>query len=148
MDTILIYEGSVCTNCVINVTEASYFALPRSPASNQTDILCEAVHTIGQTENCLNLSNHCGGAEAFRSTIYSYSLEVCGNPEEVCFSNVTREMNNTKLHFFISESNACSSSLSGVAQSRLYIGSYNLITQGISLRGMKQVMLLNNFVSL
>ena len=129
-----VFEGSTCRVCIINVTAESYFfALPHSPSSMKADFLCLAVRLPTESEECLNLMQHCESPNStFSNTIYSSSLEVCGSPEEICFSNVTHEMNNTKLNFFISETNSCPVLPSGRAESRLYTAHYNLITKGIT----------------
>ena len=126
-----VYEGSVCRECIINIIDGSFFALPRSPTSNEADFLCLAVHLFTDTQHCLNLTSYCEGVgSTFDSTIYSSSLEVCGIPERVCFSNITQAMNNTRLNFFMSTTSSCPVLPVGSVESRLYIASYNLITKG------------------
>ena len=133
VDTNPVYEGSICRQCIINVTEESeFFALPRSPTSTKPDFLCLAYHTQEDMEDCFDLAHHCGVNDStFDSTIYSPSLEVCGTPEMMCFSNVTHKMNNTKFNFFASAVSSCPALPSQRAESRLYVASYNLVTQGI-----------------
>ena len=128
-----IFVGSTCDTC-INVPQperAPFFNIPRSLASNKRDILCKTVRVPEETDRCLDLANTC---DDFSNTSFSSSLTVCSTTPssidyQMCFSNITREMNNTKIHFLYSSTLGCPSTGRKVT-SRLYIDSYEIIAQG------------------
>ena len=120
--------GSTCQEC-INVPQpekAPFFNLPLPPGN---DLLCTAVHVPNDMNRCLNLHSSCGG---FADTIFSTSITICStssssNDYQMCFSNITAEMNGTRIHFFYSTSTTCPS---GNVISRVYLDSYEIVVQG------------------
>lgn len=129
--------GNTCSVCV-DVPQpemAPFFSIRRS-ASNKRDSQCKAVRVPGEEDRCLDLVNNCDG---FSETLFVSSLTICSSSSsttnyQMCFSNVTEEMNNTRIHFFYSLSPPCQISTTGRrVASRLYIDSYEIIAQGTSL---------------
>ena len=124
--------GSTCQVC-INVPlpdRTPSFNIPRS-VSNKQDILCTVVRAPEERGRCLNLTTTCDG---FNQTIFASSLTVCSTTPSttdyrMCFSSITKDMNNTKIHFFYSSSPRCTITDRRVT-SRLYIDSYELFAQG------------------
>ena len=124
--------GSGCT--CIDVPEperAPFLAIPRSPTSVEPDFLCIAVPHTYTVNQCNSLRNSCGENSA--DFIFFQSIRICsdstGTQFKMCFTNVTAEMNNTTFHFYYSQSPRCAATGYKV-QSKLYIASYKMITQG------------------
>ena len=124
---------SECTCVDVPEPETSpYFAIPRFPTSVQPDIRCLAIPPARSIEQCHSLTNSCGDNN-LDSSIYAQSIRICsdstGTKFKMCFTNVTAEMNNTRVHFYYSRSPRCPKTGYRV-QSKLYIASYKIITQG------------------
>ena len=124
--------GSTCPVCidVPQPDRTPSFNIPRS-VSNKQDILCTVVRAPEERERCLNLTTTCDG---FSQTSFVSSLTVCSTTPtttdyRMCFSSVTKHMNNTKFHFFYSSSPRCPI-IDRRVTSRLYIDSYEVIAQG------------------
>lgn len=101
----------------------TFMAIPLSPTSDKFDLDCQVViNERTETGQCIPLQNRC--ANRFTDSIYTNAIEICKFPinnDHVCFSNITREMDNTKFHFYYSLSFPCFS--------RVYIASYKLILE-------------------
>ena len=116
--------------------KGTFAAIPHSPTSNMPDILCSAVpHSPNNTlDTCHDLQtlNQCGDG-SFSTSIYSNSVKLCndssGTQLKMCFTNISVEMNNTKIVFFYSLSPRCVATGSR-AQSKLYVASYNIVVKG------------------
>ena len=106
-----------------NVGETLVLALPFLPADNglEEDILCP-VHPLNN-EKCIDLLS----CNRFRESAYANSITICRTMKnsstfEMCFQNVTKQLNETKAHFFYST--LCVPSLKS---SRVYIKSLQII---------------------
>lgn len=123
--------GSTCQECV-DVPQpqmAPNFNLPHSPGN---DIFCAVLRVPENLHRCLDLSSTCTG---FTETIFSSSVTICSTNSssddyKMCFSNLTTEMNGTKVHFFYSEDLLCDTT-SETETSRLYVDSYEIVVQGM-----------------
>ena len=96
-----------CSPCIdvppLNERQTLILALPFLPAVTglEEDLLCP-VHPLPD-ERCVDLLS----CNRFSKSSYSNSLTICRKSSnsrlEMCFHNVTKEMNGTRLHFFYSD---------------------------------------------
>ena len=133
-DTIVLLSSKICDTCVdipssTDMSGSLYIALPATSLDGvQTladlSLICP-LH--GLSNNCVNLSR-CDG---FDSSMYKGSLTICKDENmglNMCFHNVARELNGTKLYFFYSNLQ-CAVHGRPVA-TRRYTKSVQLVTEG------------------
>ena len=135
---LLLYEGSNdCINSCIEVPEEEkgpFMTFAASSTSSKSDIECQVVPSSFESiaiDQCLTLSNRCGGRSD--ESIYTDSIKICNISmrTNICFQNISREMNNTFFNFFYSQTPPCPSASTDMLRStRVYIASYKIITVG------------------
>ena len=127
--------GRTCTfpTCVSvpQPDKAPFFNIPRSASITTNDTLCKAVRAMGETERCLDITTSCND---LADSPFSSSLSVCSSTPssddyQMCFRNITRGMNGTRIHFFYSISPPCDITGARVTYWQ-YIDSYEITIQG------------------
>lgn len=127
-----LYIGRTCPVCinVLQPESTPFFNLPRSNGERET--LCKVIRQPDvPPDRCLDLAMSCPN---FNDTRFSSSLTICSTDSSMtdyrmCFSNLSREINETKTHFFYSSQPVCTATGRRMA-STLYIDSYDIIIQG------------------
>ena len=108
--------------------------IPFRPVGNDfvQDLLCPIHPHLSTSDRCIDLLS----CNRFSETVYVKSITICKTVNsdsswEMCFQNVTEEMNGTKLHFFYADLQC---SPNGIPESsRTYTKSVQLITEGESI---------------
>ena len=136
-DIQVLVSGCTCID-VPEPDKGTFAAIPHSPTSNMPDFLCSAVpHSPNNTlDTCHDLQtlNQCGDGN-FSTSIYSNSVKLCTDSSgtqfthKICFTNISIEMNNTRIHFFYSLSPQCVA-IESRARFRLYVTSYKIVVKG------------------
>ena len=133
-DIQVLISGCTCID-VPEPDKGTFAAIPHSPTSSAPDYLCSAIlpDLTNTSDQCYAL-NQCGD-KSFNTLIYSNSIKLCTNSSgtqfthKMCFTNISVEMNNTRIHFFYSLSPQCVATGSK-ARSRLYVASYKIVVKG------------------
>ena len=134
-DIQVLVSGCTCID-VPEPDKGTFAAIPHSPTSNMPNFLCSAVlrspNNTLDTCHDLKALNQCGDG-SFSTSIYSNFVKLCndssGTQLKMCFTNISVEMNNTRIHLFYSLSPRCVATKIK-ARSKLYVASYNIIVKG------------------
>ena len=136
-DIQVLVSGCTCID-VPESNKTTFAAIPHSPTSSVSDFLCLAVlrdeNNTLDTCHDLQTLNQCGGGPgSFNTSIYSNSVKLCndssGTQFKMCFTNISVGMNNTRIHFFYSQSPKCLA-IGKRTPSKLYIASYKIVVKG------------------